>query len=126
MEAPGREWRGSGPGAPPEAMLWAEFLLAIAILLVAGSRLLPEEELPAPGAGPRFAAVIDVNESPWYELIYLPGIGSVRAREIVRLREASGPFGTLEDLRRVRGIGPATVSRIRAFLAGTSNGHSDR
>jgi competence ComEA-like helix-hairpin-helix protein len=122
MKAP-----SEGKRDPPAGVyLWAELLLAIAILLVTGVRLLPNAPPPAPESGAPLAADIDVNESPWYELIYLPGVGGVRARDIVEIREASGPFGTLEELTRVRGIGPVTVSRIRAYLAGASNGDSGR
>ena len=69
---------------------------------------------------------IDVNSSPWYELTYLPGVGEVKAREIVRVRRELGPFHGLEDLEKVAGIGPATVRVIKAFLSGGENGDSGR
>jgi DNA uptake protein ComE-like DNA-binding protein len=34
----------------------------------------------------------------------------------VESREAEGPFADLEELRRVRGIGPKTLERIRPYL----------
>ena len=48
----------------------------------------------------------------------LPGIGPVKARRIVEYRERHGPFVTLDALEAVKGIGPATLERIRAHLAG--------
>jgi len=47
----------------------------------------------------------------------LPGIGPVKARRIVEYRERHGPFVSLDALQGVKGIGPATVERIRAHLS---------
>ncbi len=61
--------------------------------------------------------LVDVNTADWPELAQLPGIGETLARRIVAVRESSGPFRDFEDLRvRVRGIGPATLERIRPHL----------
>ena len=43
----------------------------------------------------------------------LVGVGLSRAREIVRYREAYGPFYSLEDLLEVRGIGRSTLEKNR-------------
>ncbi len=42
----------------------------------------------------------------------LPGIGDKTARLIIKDREENGPFGTVGDLSRVKGIGRSTVERI--------------
>lgn len=55
---------------------------------------------------------IDLNRAPRSELILLPGIGPRLAERIVQDREVNGPFGSLDELQRVRGIGPRTVERI--------------
>ena len=60
---------------------------------------------------------VDVNRAPWTELTLLPGIGETLAKRIVVSRESHGPFATADDLRRVRGIGPKTLERIRPYLA---------
>jgi len=39
----------------------------------------------------------------------LKGVGEARAMEIVRYREAYGPFATAEELTEVKGIGKATL-----------------
>jgi competence protein ComEA len=36
----------------------------------------------------------------------LPGVGPVLARRIIADREQRGPFGSIANLRRVKGIGP--------------------
>jgi competence protein ComEA len=50
------------------------------------------------------------------ELTQLPGIGPSKARAIVEDRRKNGPFRTVESLRRVPGIGAATLDRIRNLV----------
>lgn len=59
---------------------------------------------------------VDLSSADWPELAQLPGIGPVLAKRIVESRSAEGPFWAVEDLRRVRGIGPLTLQRIRPYL----------
>jgi competence protein ComEA len=69
-----------------------------------------EETAPArePEAWP-----VDVNAAGEDELVRLPGVGPVRAAAIVERRGRSGPFRSLEELLEIKGIGPATLERIR-------------
>ena len=70
------------------------------------------------------ASRINPNTAPWWELAVLPGVGESLARRIVdhrdRIRAAAGSnmsaFKRPEDLRTVRGVGPATLERIKPFL----------
>lgn len=55
---------------------------------------------------------VDLNRADAAELQTLPGIGPAIAERILAAREKQ-LFTTLEDLIRVRGIGPATVERLR-------------
>ena len=64
---------------------------------------------------PGIAQTIDINLATAAELELLPGIGPSRARAIVEDRRTNGPFGSVDDLDRVRGIGSATVEGLRAF-----------
>jgi competence protein ComEA len=59
---------------------------------------------------------IEINEADWPELSLLPGVGETLARRIVESRGTQGRFADVDDLRRVRGIGPKTLERIRPFL----------
>ena len=59
---------------------------------------------------------IDVNRADWPELALLPGVGESLARRIVDARERDGFFSNHEDLRRVKGIGPRTLDRLRPYL----------
>jgi competence protein ComEA len=60
--------------------------------------------------------IVDINRAEWPELAQLPEIGENLARRIVDVRRQRGPYLDHEDLRRVRGIGPKTLERIRPYL----------
>jgi competence protein ComEA len=59
---------------------------------------------------------LDLNEASVGELMALPGIGEKRALAIIAWRDANGPFPCVDDLDEVRGIGPATLERLRPFV----------
>jgi competence protein ComEA len=61
-------------------------------------------------------APVDVDVATSAELERLPGIGPTLAGRIVADRQEHGPFGTLEALRRVRGVGPALTERLRTLV----------
>lgn len=63
-----------------------------------------------------FGLPLDVNTASAEALDALPGIGPGLAAALVEERARGGPFAALEDLERVRGIGPATVERLRPFV----------
>jgi competence ComEA-like helix-hairpin-helix protein len=58
-------------------------------------------------------ARLNVNTASDFELAMLPGIGRKMAQAIVEYRQEHGPFASLEDLTKVRGIGPHKVEAIR-------------
>lgn len=86
----------------------------------------PGEVVCEPVAGPRqrlggparrlFDLPIDPNRADAATLETLPGIGPVRARAIVEER-CRRPFASLDDLRRVRGLGAARVGALAPLLA---------
>lgn len=59
---------------------------------------------------------IDLNSATWVELTQLRGVGPVTAKLIVSDREEVGPFSSIDDLTRVKGIGPKTVEKNRRWL----------
>ncbi|MBE0594026.1 MAG: ComEA family DNA-binding protein [Gemmatimonadales bacterium] len=59
---------------------------------------------------------VRVNTATKEELATLPGIGPTLAAAIVEVRERTGPFRRLADLRRVPGIGARTVDRLREHV----------
>jgi competence ComEA-like helix-hairpin-helix protein len=66
---------------------------------------------------PAFTGVfqIDPNTSPADSLELLPGIGPVLAERMVAYRQEKR-FETVEDLRKVPGIGAKTVERLKPYL----------
>jgi competence protein ComEA len=69
---------------------------------------------------------IDINTATWVEWIQLPGIGEVLARRIVDDRDTNGTFKDVDDLQRVKGIGPKTVEKLRRWMtAGQTASDSD-
>jgi comEA protein len=59
---------------------------------------------------------INVNAADAATLCALPGIGPAYAARIVAYRENHGPFERPEDLTAVKGIGPATVEKLRPYV----------
>lgn len=64
----------------------------------------------------QFDFQLEINSATWVEWMQLEGIGDTLARRIVEDRETNGPFAGIDDLARVKGIGPKTVEKIRPWL----------
>jgi competence protein ComEA len=60
--------------------------------------------------------LVDINKAEWPELAELPDIGETMARRIVDSRKTGGAFRDHDDLRRVRGIGPRTLEKLKPYL----------
>ena len=74
---------------------------------------------PASGASPGAHhphPVIDLDRASEQEIDVLPRVGPAIARRIVANRDSFGPFGSLEALRRVKGMGPATLERLSPLV----------
>ncbi len=61
------------------------------------------------------ASPINMNSASLTELQRLPGVGPTIAARIVAAREVK-PFKDIADLRRVSGIGPKTLEKLRSFV----------
>lgn len=59
---------------------------------------------------------VHLNSATERELITLPGIGPVTAKKILAYRQEHGAFGSVEDLVKVKSIGPKKLERIRQFI----------
>lgn len=68
------------------------------------------------GQPPVAATPVSLNQATAEELAGLPGIGPRLARTIVADRSARGPYPTLDDLTRVRGVGPQLIKRLHGRL----------
>src|SRR5579859_369266 len=63
-----------------------------------------------PAATATQSGPVYVNSATAQELQRLPGIGPSLAQKIIDYRTKNGPFKTMDDLRKVSGIGPARIS----------------
>lgn len=65
-----------------------------------------------------FAGPVDINHANAEALAAnIKGVGPKLAASIVAYREANGPFTTVEDLEKVKGVGPSTVENNRDALS---------
>jgi competence protein ComEA len=72
---------------------------------------------PAPGeAASSAAGVVNLNTATAEQLMLLPGIGTSKAQAILEARRHQ-PFASVDQIVRVRGIGRATLRRLRPYLA---------
>lgn len=70
-----------------------------------------DKPTPTPATGCK--AIVNINTAGIDELKTLPGIGDTLAQRIVDYRSAHGHFTTIDDLDAVKGIGKATIEKIR-------------
>jgi len=59
---------------------------------------------------------ININTASAKELEELPGIGPVLAEKIVSYREANGPFKSIDELKKVSGIGEKRFQAIKDLI----------
>jgi DNA uptake protein ComE-like DNA-binding protein len=59
---------------------------------------------------------VDLDLATAQEIEMLPRIGPALARRIVANRDSLGPFGSLAALKRVKGMGPASLDRLAPLV----------
>ena len=59
------------------------------------------------------SAKININTASQAELETLTGIGPTKATDIISYREENGDFSSIDEILNVKGIGEATLEKIR-------------
>ena len=96
--------------------------VAAATLVVAGAAvclglLALRDAMPgtgASGADP-VAFMVDINQADQARLSALPGVGAAIAERIIAERLSRGPFVSVADLSRVKGVSARTLRRLGPF-----------
>lgn len=60
------------------------------------------------------ALMVNINKASKEDLKNLKGIGDTRAQDIIDYRKKNGDFKSVDELEKVKGIGPGTMKQIRA------------
>ena len=62
------------------------------------------------------AQTVNINTATQSQLAQLNGIGPKKAQAIILYRHAHGPFKSVDDITRVKGIGSKTLAHDRAAM----------
>ncbi|WP_232059257.1 ComEA family DNA-binding protein [Kineobactrum salinum] len=101
----------SGAGCGP----WTALL--ICLMLAFGSGTAAAQDGAGEVTAMAAAETVNINAADADTLASrLQGIGMSRAQEIIRYREAYGPFSSVEELADVKGIGQATLDKNRVLI----------
>lgn len=98
---PRRTARRGASGAPLDSK-------PVGVLPPGVAPLPPERRPPGP---------IDVERASARDIEALPGIGPALAKRIVDDREQHGPFGSMQGLTRVKGIGPGLARKLAGRIS---------
>jgi competence ComEA-like helix-hairpin-helix protein len=71
---------------------------------------------PPAKLAPLFFKPIPINKADEELLITIPGIGPVLAKRIIEFRKEHGRISAIEELDEVKGIGPAKLEKLKAYL----------
>jgi competence protein ComEA len=73
--------------------------------------------LLAMASGVAFAGAVNINAADAKTLAKeLKGIGAAKAEAIVKYRTEKGPFKSIEEIKKVQGVGEATFETNKANL----------
>jgi hypothetical protein len=59
---------------------------------------------------------VDLDRAQEWEILSLPKVGPALAHRILADRDSLGPFGSIDELRRVKGVGDGVVNAITPYV----------
>lgn len=86
----------------------ASVILALTIAANASALTVAKPAKPTNPPNP----VVNVNTATEAQLAFLPGVGAKTAAAII----AGRPYVSVDDLLKVKGIGPAKLAKMRAYV----------
>ena len=75
---------------------------------------MPESNIKSEKGG---TGVVNINKATQTELETLPGIGPSIALKIINYREENGKFSSIDDLKKVSGIGESKFENIKNLIS---------
>ena len=88
----------------------------LSLALLVSARVAPQGAQALAGGEAHGSGTVNVNTATAEELQLLPGIGAARADALIELRQERGGFKSLEQLKDVKGIGDASLERLRPYV----------
>jgi competence protein ComEA len=85
--------------------------------VTAGPANSPVSTGPSNGSGTKKGGKININKADENELQNLPGIGPSKAVSIIQYRQENGLFKTIEDLKKISGIGDKTFDKLKESIS---------
>jgi competence protein ComEA len=80
------------------------------------TKILPQTAEQPRDIGVSSAGPVDLDRAQEWEIVALPKIGPTLAKRILANRDSLGPFGSLDEFRRVKGVGEAVVDAITPYV----------
>lgn len=72
------------------------------------------------GQGASADGRININTASKEQLMQIPGVGETRAENIIRYRESSGEFSSIEDIMNVTGIKEGLFAKMKDYISTSS------
>ena len=80
-------------------------LMLIAVFLLTGTVFAAGEKAP-----------VNINQATIKELAALPGLGPKKAGAIISFREQNGKFKSIDEVKKVKGIGDDIFAKIKDLI----------
>jgi len=96
-----------------KTMIRKNIVLCVALIVVFSSLAMAADDA---------TGVININTAGAEQLQLLPRVGPALADRIIEFREAHGPFGSVDELVAVKGIGESSLAKLEPYV--TTKGES--